>query len=115
MCRSDGGGYSEVEQLNMSGSIHQNVARFQVEVQNKVRMGIGHGLQHLPKKCEPPVNTKFFLFHILIYGNALNKFHDKIGHISGSNSGIIQSGNIRMPEFGQYLMLFCLVQSILMF
>ena len=89
-------GNPEVQQLDFTAGGDQHVRRFDVAMDNQIRMGVRHCGQHIQKQANARLQIELVLVAILIDRRAVNVFEDEIRLAIGGNTGIEEFGNVRM-------------------
>src|SRR5262249_33364067 len=96
---------SKVEKLGNSFFGYEDVAGFDVAVNDEVLVRVLYGGTDLAKELKPAADRKFVGIAIGINGGAGNKFHDEEGSAVAGGSAIEKTSDVWMVEAGQDLTL----------
>src|SRR6185295_9661733 len=98
-------GDPEVQQLNAAVFCYQNVARFQIAMDDEILMRVRGSLAHIKKKLQTFGNVEFVFIAVDSDREADDVFHHYVGQASVGRSAIEQPGDVGMLEVGQNLAL----------
>ena len=93
----DGLGNAEINQFRNGSSIaqcDQDIARFNVPVNNPLLVGMSNRLADRNEELQPPVRYRSYLIAILGDRHAANKFHHKERTATLGDSSVVDLGNI---------------------
>jgi hypothetical protein len=91
-------GDAEVEQLHVAAAVHEHVGRFDVAMDDQVRVGVGDRFKHLEKELEAPLHTEALRIAIFIDRPAFDVFENQVGLTRGCNARIDQARNVRIRQ-----------------
>src|SRR5205085_1967968 len=96
-------GNAEVQQLRHAFRGDENVARLEVAMDDEVLMRVVHRAADHAKQLQALGGCKFARLAVLVYGLALDVFHDEVWQAVGGRAAVEQAGDVRMIEAGKDL------------
>ncbi len=89
---------AEVEELDGPGGIDEDIAGFEVTVDDEPAVGVFDGFADIKEEADAGIEGQGFLLDILGNAAAVNIFHDDVGKAVGGGAAIEEAGDVGVLE-----------------
>ena len=91
-------GDAEVEQPGSLCGIDQHIGRFDIPMNDQVRMGVGHCIHHLEQQVQPLFQAELVVADVSVDGLAIDQLHDDVRRAILRRTRIVKPSDVRMAE-----------------
>jgi hypothetical protein len=93
---------AEIEQLHLALLGHEDVRRLEIAMDDEIAVSVRNGREHVEEQTDALLDAETALVAILIDAFAAHVFQNEVRLATGFDTGIQQTGDVRMLQAGEH-------------